>query len=270
MISMNPYTMYFCEPYHLWQAIDSRMDVTGLHSAPLDARFFMGSEDVTERSRRRYEVLISRAGKLGVHRCVIEKTPHNVGKIGWIEEVEPEAKIIHIVRNGISVTRSIDQIATKPFYRLAFRSKYNQWWGEQDAKWKALMTEGPSLGYFGDEIGQLRTNAQKGAYEWLVSIGEVDRWRDRLGDRLLEITYTQLTADPAAICKQISEHIEIPAPPDWLLQARAMISSERVNEDNTLVLPTLMAQKFNEYQERFGFAGRAEISSATNPESNPK
>lgn len=249
--------MYLREPYHLWQAIDSRMDVTGLHSDPEDTRFFMDVDDVTERGKKRFDKTIARTGTKGTHQCVIEKTPHNAGKLGWIEAIEPGYKVIHIVRNGLSVVRSINRLATKPTYRLAIKPNYNQWWGENDAKWKALKQEGPALGYFGDEINQLKTSTQRGAYEWLVSIGELDRWRDRLGDRLLEITYTQLTSDPAGTCHQIADHFDIPASDEWIQLAKDMLSSERVNDGDELELPPKMMKQFNEYQERFGFEGRA-------------
>jgi len=249
--------MYLREPYHLWQAIDPRMDVTGLHSDPEDTRFFMEADDVTDRAKKRFEKTIARTGTKGAHQCVIEKTPHNAGKLGWIEGIEPGYKVIHIVRNGLSVVRSMHRLATKPTYRLAHKPNYNQWWGENGAKWKALEQEGPALGYFSDEIDQLKSNTQRGAYEWLVSIGEVDRWRDRLGDRLLEVTYTQLTSNPAETCRRIAEHFQIPATDEWIQLATEMLSSERVNEGDELVLPPMMAKQFNEYQQRFGFDGRA-------------
>lgn len=257
VISLNPHAKYLSEPYHLWQAIDPRMDVTGLHSSPDDARFFMEADDLTQHAKNRYERLITKAGKQGVHQCVIEKTPHNAGKIGWIEAAEPDAKIVHIVRNGLNVIRSIDRLSTNPTYTIAFKSNYNQWWGTNGAKWKALSKEGSARGYFSDEIDSVRSNAQKGAYEWLVSIGELDRWRDQLGDRLLEITYSQLTSDPGKTCEMIAKHIDIPSPDSWIEQAREMVSAERINKGDDLMLPPCMAQKFNEYQERFGFEGRA-------------
>ena len=257
VLSLNEQAMYLREPYHLWSMIDPRMDVTGLHSDAANTRFFMDADDLNEHAKRRFDLLISRSGNSSGHRCVIEKTPHNAGKIGWINAVEPGAKIVHIVRNGLSVVRSIDRLATKPTYKLGFKPNYNQWWGEHSAKWKAMTAEGAEHGYFSDEIGSLETNAQKGAYEWLVSLGEVDRWRDKLGDRLLEITYTQLTADPELICRLIADHVEVSAPQDWLDRARDMLSAERVNDGDDLVLPPKMAAQFNEYQERHSFAGRA-------------
>lgn len=253
----NPHVHYLPEPYHLWCVIDPRVDVTGLHTRPEGTRFFMDGSDVRDAAQDRYDRLIARSGRASEHCCVIEKTPHNAGKLGWIDSLESGARVLHIVRNGLSVVRSIDLLATNPTYTLAFRPNYNQWWGERGAKWKALTREGPELGYFADEVHLLKQNDQRGAYEWLVSIGEIDRNRSMLGDRLLEITYSELTADPESTCTSIAEHFEIPCDAGWLARAKSMLGSERVNNGEPLRLPDAMRAQFNAYQERYGFEGRA-------------
>ncbi|MFG0246923.1 MAG: sulfotransferase family protein [Phycisphaerales bacterium JB052] len=257
VLGANPSVYYMREPYHLWHAVDPRTDVTGLHSQPEGNRFFMDAGDLEAGVLDRYDRLIARSGRAAEHCCVIEKTPHNAGKLGWIQAIEPNARVLHIVRNGLSVVRSIDRLATKPTYKLAFRPGYNQWWGERNAKWTALSTEGPARGYFADEVGLLTDNDQRGAYEWLVSIGEIDRQREALGERLIEITYTQLTADPTATCRLIADHFEIPCTSEWTDEACEMLSAERKNSGHPLRLPPAMCAQFNTYQERYGFEGRA-------------
>lgn len=253
VISMNPRVHYLSEPYHLWQGIDPRMDVTGLHSSPDQTRFFLGADELTPEAHRNYDRLIARSGRASDHLCVIEKTPHNAGKLGWINAAEPDVRVLHIVRNGINVVRSIDRLASRPTYKLGFRAAYNQWWGEHGAKWKALYNEGTERGYFPDELDQLVGNDQKGAYEWLVSIGEVQRHRALLGDRLLEITYTQLTADPEGSCRLIAEHFGFPCTDEWINQTKSTLSPERVNKGDTLRLPQKMCDQFNAYQREYGF-----------------
>jgi len=100
---------------------------------------------------------------------------------------------------------SIDRLASNQPYRMAGRADYNQWWGSNDLKWQRLQTEGPGRGHFTQiEVSQLTNNAQRGAYEWLTSLAEADRWRPVLGDRLLEITYPELTANPADTLARIA------------------------------------------------------------------
>lgn len=258
LVSMNPRVHYLREPYHLWQAIDSRMDVTGLHSTPDDALLFFDQGDSTPEAREKFDKLIARSGHAESHECVIEKTPHNAARLGWIRAAVPNARVLHMVRNGLSVVRSIGRIASKPYYRLGFKPSYNQWWGTRSNKWNRLRREAADRGYFPNEVGLLQTNEQKGAYEWLVSIGEVDRWRETLGDQLLEITYSGLTEETKQTCERIAVHFDIPCDNQWVSRSSKLLSAERINTGGTLRLPRRMCQRFNEYQRRYGFAGRAE------------
>jgi len=257
MLALNPRVCYLFEPYHLWSLIDPRMDVTGLFTNPEEARWFFDDRDVNQRSRALYESLIARAGDVGRHDVVIEKLPHNACRLGWINEVEPEVRVIHIVRDGIDVVRSIDKLAERSDYRLLFRKHYNQWWGEKGAKWRALSREGPEHGYFQSEVGLLHSHTQKAAYEWVVSLGEVDRFRSTLGSRLLEFKYSSLVSDTKEICRDIADHFKIPADTVWIDRASQLITGERKNEGPPLSLPPQICEQFNAYQERFGFSGRA-------------
>jgi hypothetical protein len=254
----HPGVSYLREPYHLWRAIDPRTDVTGLHGSISGTRYFLDAADHTPRAQARFNKLI--AGTANHRKRVIEKTPHNVARIGWLESLTPNASYIHIVRNGLSVARSIARIMAKPTWRLAFKSRYAQWWGTNHHRWTALSIEGAARGYFTSEVELLATDTQKGAYEWLVSLGEIDRQREALGGRLAEITYTELTADSTETLIGLGKHLGIGAPEDWLAQADDLIHRERSEAGDPLTLPPAMAKRFNELQTRYGFNGRAEIS----------
>ena len=255
LFTLHPEVTYLREPYHLWAAIDPRADVTGLHVVTPDAKFFLDASDRTDEAQRRFDRLIPGAASSGTR--VIEKTPHNAARIGWLEALAPGARYVHIARNGLSVAKSIDGIATTSSYRMAFKPRYNQWWGTDESKWRALATEGPARGYFGDEVPQLLTHGQRGAYEWLCSLGEVDRWREPLGERLMEVTYTGLTGEPEATLRGLCGHLGIGCPADWLAGAVAMVRPEKVASDFEVRLPEGMRGAFDAWQDRFGFEGRA-------------
>jgi hypothetical protein len=257
MLALHPRVCYLFEPYHLWSIIDPRMDVTGLFTDPDGAKWFFDEGDVNPQARARYEALIARAGDARRNDVVIEKLPHNACRIGWIITVEPEARLIHIVRDGVDVVRSIQRLAERSDYRLLFRNEYNQWWGERDAKWRALSQEGPDHGYVPGEVDLLRSHSQRAAYEWVVSLGEVDRHRSTLGNRLFELRYADLVADTQAACRKIAAHFDFAPDAGWIDRASQLITGERKNEGTPLILPPQMCELFNAYQVRFGFEGRA-------------
>ena len=257
LFATHPEIAYLREPYHYWAQVDRRCDVTNLHYR-VRGLWFMDAEDRTDRAQIVFNRLVmgerARSGKP----MVVEKTPHNIARIGFLEALAPGARYVHIVRNGIDVCRSIEQLATLQPYRMAFRSRYNQWWGEDGAKWRALSEEGPKRGYFANEVARLVTDAQRGAYEWLTSLGEAERWRDRLGERLLELRYQDLTTDPRGCLARLCEHLGVAAPVDWLESVAQLVGPERVRARTPITLPPGMADAFNSSQERYGFDGRSE------------
>lgn len=258
VFGVHPEVCYLREPYHLWAAIDPGLDVTNLLvRAP--ARLWWDSSDASDVIRARFARLILGARERSGRRVLIEKTPHNVYRLGLIEVLTGgRARFVHIVRDGVDVARSIERLAVNQPYRMAGRADYNQWWGSDGLKWRRLEVEGPARGHLTPgEVAQLASASQRGAYEWLTSLAEADRWRAVLEDRLLEVTYPQLTADPAATLTRIAEHVGASAPASWLGAVVPMITAERRNEGPPLELPPEMAREFNNFQERFGFPGRA-------------
>lgn len=257
LMSLHPNVFYFFEPYHLWAAIDPATDATNFYHR-IEARCFMDASHCTKEAQLCFNHLFT--GKLHQRlETIIEKTPINTLRIGYLNALAPHAKFVHIVRDGVDVSRSIARLATTNSYKIAGKPKLNQWWGVENSKWKALSLDGAGAGYYPDEVALLKTDYERGAYEWLVSLGEVDRWRKQLGDRLHEITYNQLTTDPEATLCGITGFLNLDSPTPWLEQTVKKIAPTRQTGGATLKLPPAMCKAFNSYQERFGFANYAVI-----------
>jgi hypothetical protein len=257
-LAQHPDICYLFEPYHLWAAVDPVTDVLNLYH-DVQPRFIIDADLCTDRSRERFAGLIAyehqRGGKL-----VIEKTPLNAARIGYLDALAPGAKYVHILRDGIDVAMSIAKIARFSQYRILGKPALNPWWGVGGVKWRTLQADGIAAGYFPDEAATLETEEAKGAYEWLVSLGEIDRFRQRLGDRLYELQYGELTAEPGATLTSLCGWLGLETPNPWLTEVQAMFRPERPHQESTLRLPPNMCRAFNAYQERFGFPKRATSS----------
>lgn len=256
VFSHHPQVSYLFEPYHLWAAVDRRSDVLNLFHE-VNACMLMDASHYQQQSQFRFNRLI-RANRGGTPaQLVLEKTPLNTLRIGYLEAIAPNSKFIHLVRDGVDVCRSIDKLASTNTYRIAGKPALNQWWGVNDAKWKALARDGTAAGYYANEIGNLETHLSRAAYEWLVTLSEVDRWRDSLGDRIKEISYEGLSANPECTLKNLCEFLEIDSPSSWLGGAVSAIRSPPQKQDSTLNLPPAMCEAFNRYQQKYGFPNRA-------------
>jgi hypothetical protein len=255
-MATHPDVCYLFEPYHTWSVIEPRTDMINLYVRTnahciMDARF--ATHDVKRRFNRCMRASLARSGR---HR-LIEKTPVNAMRLPFLNSLAPGAAYLHLVRDGVDVARSIARIAREHTYKMLGRQRLNPWWGIDGCKWTFLARDGRNAGHFPEEVDRLQTDEQRGAYEWLVSLAEVDRARSTLGNRLLDVSYPDLTADPARNFTRICQHFMLPAPDDWLQSVVRRVDSQRRNTGDPLALPPAMSEAFNQYQARFGFEGRA-------------
>lgn len=243
---------YRYEPYASWAAIQPVTDCLQLYSRG-EHHCLLDASAVTPTARGRFRRLMSPPTGL----MLVEKSPINALRLGYLDAMTPAARFVHIVRDGTDVTSSIQEKAAVT-RRMALRPALNDWWGVGDAKWSALVRDGVAAGYYSDEVGQLTTDAQRGAYEWLLSLRQVDAWRERLGSRLVELRYVDLIDDPRTTIAAVAESLGLSCSADWLTQATSLVRRPAPRRPaEPLFLPRQMCADFNGFQARFEFAGRA-------------
>lgn len=256
ILSYHPDICYLFEPYHLWAAIEPKTDALNLYNQ-VDSNLIMDIQDWNQRAQIRFNRLILEYQHNKNNKILLEKTPLNAMRIGYINALAPQAKFIHLVRDGVDVSLSIERIAKSSHYKIVSKPQLNQWWGVNNSKWNALLRDGILAGYFPNEIEHLLNPRLKGAYEWLVSLAEIDKRRQYLGNRLYEITYNQLTLQPDKTLQNLCEFLELDYPRVWFNQSLQMLKPPKLASSTKLELPWAMCQTFNTYQERFRFSNRA-------------
>jgi hypothetical protein len=256
MLARHPQVVYVFEPYHLWTAIDPRTDASDFYRGSV-GRCLLGEADSTPDLRARFWRAFAPVYRGHADKILVEKTPINALRIGYLNALAPEALFLHIGRDGIRVSRSIEANVRTNEYRIARRPDFNQWWGVSNAKWKAMARDGELAGYFPQEVRLLATDAARGAYEWLVSMKELDAWRDRLGPRLHELTYERLTKAPESTIALVAGFLDLPADREWLADCASAVRPTPSRTMKDLHLPPMMCAEFNAMQARFGFPNLA-------------
>jgi hypothetical protein len=256
VFSLHPDICYLREPGYMWAAIERDTDCFNMYDR-VQGRCLMDASHVGPESRARFARVMLRTLHRSRRQLLVEKTPINALRIEFLDALAPEAKYVHIVRDGVDICRSIDRVATANTYKLGDKPTANQWWGVGDSKLEALIRDGSAAGYFPDEAARLQDHLARGAYEWLVTLLEVDRCRELLSDRLHEFTYPDLTADPAGVLERTCRFLGLDAPQTWLDEAAGIVGPARRNDGPDVVLPASMCRTFNALQERFGFTNRA-------------
>lgn len=118
------------------------------------------------------------------HRFLVEKSPMPYMEIGPAAEVFPDARFIHVVRDGRDVAVSL---------RAAGRSWFRPW-----AQFGA-----------GGQLGRCRALHDAGR-SWARTVGRLRRHGERLGERYMEIAYERLAADPADSLRRLFDFCAIP------------------------------------------------------------
>lgn len=154
--------------------------------------------DVTERERK--------AIRRALGSCVTESRSRLLLKItgwpriGYLSEIFPDAKYIHLVRDGRAVANSLLSV---PFW--------DGWRGPSRWRWDALSGEQHSAW---ERTG--RSFVALAGFEWVMMMAAVEKASATLsGDRFLEIRYEDFCDDPAATLRRVTEFAELEWTPDF-------------------------------------------------------
>jgi Sulfotransferase family len=173
ILGRHPHILSLNEPRDRWFVIDSRTDEIGLYAN--NGKLGLGAADVTERAWKARHLIERPLGTRGFSQ-VVEKSPSNVFRLTWLQELYPDCRIINIVRDGRDVVRSIMNIAHQNIYCIAPIKGRNQWWGlhhcKRDLVIKHAARAGLHLGPLRSLDGE-RLDATAAALEWVISIDAV-------------------------------------------------------------------------------------------------
>jgi hypothetical protein len=256
LLAAHPRVYYLFEPRARWSAVTLATDAAHTYGRR-HGHVFLGSESVDPMARVRFARLFGPPSG-----CVlVEKTPINTLRIEFLDEVVDDARFLYIARDGGDVARSIARRAEHT-RRVFGRGMVNDWWGSNDSKWQLMSREGAGRGHFAEEVALLQTAVQRGAYEWLVNMREMDSHRERLRGRMHEVTYRDLTDSPDHVLAGIARFLHVDPEPTWLASAADRVAPPARPDEDDLELPRRMAEQFNVLQSRYGFATRAIIRTA--------
>lgn len=156
----------------------------------------LGPEDAARRMRRILG-LARRVGLVGTVRAV-EQTPELAHVVRIIPLAYPNARIVHIVRDGRDVACSL---LDKPWLRsaqvksddagLAYGS-YARFWVEPDRR----------------EEFETATDARRAAWVWRRYVSAV-----RSAQNALEVRYEHLARAPELVAAELGRHLDVPAEP---------------------------------------------------------
>lgn len=152
----------------------------------------LGAGDVNPYIRGRIET--------GLESLICRKREYLLMKItGWprlrfLQEVFPDARFVHLVRDGRAVVNSLLKV---PFW-LGWRGPENWRWGPLPPQYRDEFVES------GESFEILA------AIQWKRLLDSVDDVREEVGDALIDVRYEDLCDDPSGVIRRIVGHCGIP------------------------------------------------------------
>jgi hypothetical protein len=201
LISQHPGVLYLNEPYAIWE-LEPRTDIWTGRARARAGQLELTAEDVrpirAQRIRKAFQLHLLKAGK----RQLVEKLPINSFRLGFILSMFPDARVLHIIRNGAEVAKSISRFGPE------------QWFGIGDYKWQQLVSLARRRGE-GHLVDLCRDSFTQGLLEWRLSVTSARRSLESLpADRQLELRYETLLADPGKAIDSILGAFGLPDSPE--------------------------------------------------------
>jgi LPS sulfotransferase NodH len=199
-LSKHPRVTYLNEPRHLWRAAFPQSDIWSRRAAARNGTLVLNAADADPRRSQllrrlfKFETLLSRRPVL------IEKLPVNSFRLPLIQAVFPDARFLHIHRNGLEVARSIQRMCQSGL-----------WYGADDYKWKQLSLHAASRDDTKHLPAQCSNSFERGLLEWRLSTEAIVRFLHTLPPgSSLELPYDELVADPVGTLARVLSYIGLP------------------------------------------------------------
>ncbi len=198
-LSKHRYVTYLNEPRHLWFSAYPETDIWTPKAYSRNGKLVLAAADVEHRKSKkisrlfRFETIKSRRPVL------IEKLPINNFRLNFIHQIFPDARFIHVYRNGLEVARSIEKL-----------SEGGGWFGAKSYKWDKLVEYALSRDDTNNLPALCSTYFDKGLLEWRLSTeAAVEFLRYLPDDAFFELKYYELIEYPVNTTSQVFEFIGI-------------------------------------------------------------
>jgi hypothetical protein len=266
ILGKHPLIAEWYEPYFVWDYYFGKKtdDIRVQSDATPKVREFITKE---------FQYFTKKAQK----DIVIDKSPTHVFHIPFIHAIYPNAKWIHILRDGRDVTLSIHKEWRKRalitensdylgFFKLTkeflkrqpyLRNKLQALFFElktrhtlipskllNKSKWQGYAGWGPRFGGWQELIKKMST-LEFNSYQWLYCINQIYEDKGFLSeDNLIEIRYEQLISNPEDVLEKVLYFLNLAFPKSFMRK-----------------IPKLKSDNFNKWEKEFSLSQKMEISS---------
>lgn len=198
VLSMHRSVGFLNEPKALWYSVYKNEDLIGNYSKR-KANCRLNALDATEEVVRAMHRLFGWYLAITGSSRVVDKYPELIFRIPFVRKIFPDAKFIFLIRNGWDTCHSIEHWSERLGEQR--NGEVHDWWGVNNRKWnlltEQLVPEDADLAPHADAIRGFKRHTDMAAVEWILTMREGLRLRDRHPDCVHTVMYEDLVNRPA-------------------------------------------------------------------------
>lgn len=189
---------YLNEPRTLWVAAYPETDIWTKRAALRRGKLALTAADADLRKSRRLKRLLHFEIAKTKKPILIEKLPANNFRLELIATIFPDARFIHIYRNGLEVARSIENVGEK------------DWFGANSYKWERLVDYALGSRETASLPSLCADAFDRGLLEWRLSTEAVVEFLGKLGgDAFCELSYDELNRHPVETLARVLRFVGV-------------------------------------------------------------
>lgn len=196
--------------------------------------------DVTPRVRRQVRTVLSRMLTSRRNRMLVKLTGWS--RIGFLNEIFPDAKFIHIVRDGRAVASSLLHIN---------EWQWRGWYGPYSWRYGPLSPEDQAAW---ERSG--RSFVALAGIQWTIHTRAIESARRHVDPaRFLEVRYESFCGDPLDTCRRVMDFAELAPSPAFERQvtATAVKDSDRWRRDLSSAQLAMLSDLLKNDLMRYGY-----------------
>ncbi|KAG1665681.1 Glycosyltransferase-like KOBITO 1 [Nymphon striatum] len=188
---------YLNEPRDLWFSAYPETDIWTAEAEARQGKLALTKEDAEREKSTKLVSLFQQELLRGGSQVLIEKLPINNFRLSFIQAIFPNARFIHIYRNGLEVARSIEMECEK-----------GNWFGSGNYKWDKLTEYEFNKNRNSNLSSLCETFFDKGLLEWRLSTeAAVDFLSQLPKEKYYELKYDSLIDHPEEMISEVLEFI---------------------------------------------------------------
>lgn len=158
VLSHHPAVTYLNEPRDLWIRCTPAADIWSPEARRRGGSLALDAAAASWSTRRRLRRLLARQVARTGRPRLVEKLPINSFRLPFIDAVLPDARYVHIVRDGVEVARSIEHWC-----------RQREWFGTDDYKWRLLVEYAERQPRYRGLAASCHDDYARGLLEWRLS-----------------------------------------------------------------------------------------------------